>query len=108
MLNVVSAPRVINNCFPISTTSMSLVGLLSRSTMMPASRAAWVPVFHGDPDVGLGERRGVVGASRSWQSIAAGLLQRMRRAILGLGLRDEIVHAASAAIRRRRQRVCRR
>jgi len=24
---------------------MSLVGLLSRSTMLPASRAAWVPVW---------------------------------------------------------------
>src|SRR3974390_2527323 len=35
--NVVSAPRVISSCLPISTISMSLVGLESRSTMLPAS-----------------------------------------------------------------------
>src|SRR5262245_64978626 len=45
MLNVVSAPRVISICLPVSTTSISLVGLESRSTMLPASLAAWVPVF---------------------------------------------------------------
>src|SRR6478735_8576837 len=43
--NVVSAPRVISICLPISTTSISLVGLESRSTMLPASLAAVVPVF---------------------------------------------------------------
>src|ERR1043165_3485005 len=47
--NVVSAPRVINSCLPISTTSISLVGLESRSTMLPASRAACVPVFIATP-----------------------------------------------------------
>src|SRR5674476_1199067 len=47
---VVSAPRVISNCLPISTTSISLVGLESRSTMLPASRAAWVPVFMATPE----------------------------------------------------------
>ena len=45
MLKVVSEPRVISSCLPISTISISLVGLLSRSTMLPASLAAWVPVF---------------------------------------------------------------
>ena len=33
MENVVSVPRVISNCLPISTISISLVGSLSRSTM---------------------------------------------------------------------------
>src|SRR5260370_650732 len=47
--NVVSAPRVINSCLPISTTSINLVGLESRSTMLPASRAACVPVFMATP-----------------------------------------------------------
>src|ERR1700688_1325065 len=47
--NVVSAPRVISSCLPISTTSISLVGLESRSTMLPASRAACVPVFMATP-----------------------------------------------------------
>ena len=48
-LNVVNAPRVMMSCLPISTMSMSLVGLLSRSTMLPASRAACVPVFIATP-----------------------------------------------------------
>src|ERR1700704_4086563 len=45
MLKGVSAPRVISICLPVSTTSMSLVGLESRSTMLPASLATCVPVF---------------------------------------------------------------
>ena len=46
---VVSAPRVISSCLPTSTISISFVGLESRSTMFPASRAAWVPVFIATP-----------------------------------------------------------
>ena len=38
-----------SSCLPISTTSMSLVGLESRSTMFPASLAAVVPVFMATP-----------------------------------------------------------
>ena len=49
MEKVVSAPRVISSCLPISTISISLVGSLSRSTMLPASRAAMVPVFIATP-----------------------------------------------------------
>src|SRR6202012_1059080 len=49
MENVVSAPRVMSSCLPISTISMSLVGLESRSTMFPASLAAEVPVFMATP-----------------------------------------------------------
>ena len=45
MLNVVSEPRVISICLPVSTTSISLVGLLSKSTILPASLAACVPLF---------------------------------------------------------------
>ena len=48
-LNVVSAPRVIKSCLPTSTISMSLVGFESRSTMLPASFAACVPVFIATP-----------------------------------------------------------
>ena len=47
--NVVSAPRVMRSCLPISTTSMSFVGFESRSTMLPASFAACVPVFIAMP-----------------------------------------------------------
>ena len=49
MEKVVSAPRVISSCLPISTTSISLVGSLSRSTMLPASLAACVPEFMATP-----------------------------------------------------------
>src|SRR5262245_64823815 len=49
MEKVVSAPRVMSSCLPISTTSMSLVGSLSRSTMLPASLATWVPEFMATP-----------------------------------------------------------
>src|SRR5437660_492108 len=49
MEKVVSAPLVIRSCLPISTISMSLAGSLSRSTMLPASRAAMVPVFMATP-----------------------------------------------------------
>ncbi len=40
---------IFKSCFPTSTTSISLVGLLSRSTMFPASLAACVPVFIAIP-----------------------------------------------------------
>src|SRR5215216_6449575 len=49
MENVVSEPRVISSCLPTSTISMSFVGFESRSTMFPASFAAWVPVFIATP-----------------------------------------------------------
>ena len=47
--NVVSAPRVMSSCLPMATTSMSFVGSESRSTMLPASFAADVPVFIATP-----------------------------------------------------------
>ncbi len=46
---VVSEPRVMSSCLPISTISMSFVGSESRSTMLPASLAACVPVFMATP-----------------------------------------------------------
>ena len=47
--NVVRAPRVIRSCLPTSTISISFVGFESRSTMLPASLAADVPVFIATP-----------------------------------------------------------
>ena len=44
-----SEPRVMSSCLPISTMSMSFVGSESRSTMLPASFAACVPVFIATP-----------------------------------------------------------
>src|SRR5512144_1235532 len=61
MLKVVSAPRVIRSCLPISTISISLVGLLSRSIMLAASRAGWVPVF-------------IATATSAWASAGASLV----------------------------------
>ena len=58
---VVSEPRVISSALPVSTTSSSLVGLLSRSTMLPASFAAWVPVF-------------IATATSAWASAGASLV----------------------------------
>ncbi len=46
---VVSEPRVMSSCLPISTISMSFVGFESGSTMLPASLAACVPVFIATP-----------------------------------------------------------
>ena len=47
--NVVNVPRVINNCLPISTISINFVGSLSKSTILPASFAACVPLFIATP-----------------------------------------------------------
>ncbi|CEX87587.1 Uncharacterised protein [Streptococcus pneumoniae] len=49
ILNVVKAPRVINNCLPIPTTSIIFVGFESRSIMFAASFAAVVPLFIANP-----------------------------------------------------------
>ena len=72
--NVVSEPRVMSSCLPISTMSMSFVGSESRSTMLPASLAACVPVFIATADVGLRERRRVVGAVAGHRDEAAARL----------------------------------
>ncbi len=97
---VVSEPRVISSCLPISTISISLVGLESRSTMLPASLAAWVPGVHGHADVGLGQGGGVVGAvAGHGHQVAAGLLGLdAGHLVLGRGLGQEVVDAGLAAM----------
>ena len=59
--NVVSEPRVISICLPISTISSSLVGFESRSTILPASLAACVPEF-------------IATATSAWASAGASLV----------------------------------
>ena len=59
---VVSAPRVISSCLPMATTSISFVGLLSRSTILPASFAAMVSGVHGKADIGLRQSGCVISA----------------------------------------------
>src|SRR5207253_336294 len=39
----------ISSCLPRAATSNGFVGSESRSTMLPASLAAWVPVFRATP-----------------------------------------------------------
>ena len=105
--NVVSAPRVMSSCLPISTISMSLVGSESRSTMLPASFAADVPGVHRDADVGLGQRGGVVGAVAGHRDEPAALLLLPDEAhlVLGRGLGEEVVDARLLGDGRGGQRV---
>ena len=104
---VVRQPRVIRSCLPTSTTSSSLVGLLSRSTMLPASRAAWVPRVHGDGDVGLGEGRRVVGAVAGHRHQLALRLLGADQVQLHLraGLGEEVVDAGLGGDGRGGERV---
>ena len=107
MLKVVSAPRVISSCLPISTTSMSLVGFESRSTMLPASLAACVPVF-------------IATATSAWASAGASfvpspvmatsrpprLVSRISLSLAsGRRLGEEVVDARLGGDRRRGERV---
>src|SRR3954466_11304617 len=93
--NVVSAPRVISNCLPISTISMSLVGLESRSTMFPASLAAEVPVFMATPTSAWARGRRVVGAVAGHRDQLAALLlfADQRHLAFRRCLGQEVVHA---------------
>src|SRR5579875_2218270 len=95
--NVVSAPRVISNCLPIATISISFVGSLSRSTILPASHAA----------IGLRQRRGIVGAVAAHRhELAARLLAADQvQLVLGGRLREEIVNPRFGGDRRRGQRI---
>ena len=96
---VVSAPRVISCCLPTSTTASSLAGSLSRSTMLPASFAACVPEFIAT-DVGLGQRRRVVGAvTDHGDEVAGGLLGAdSRELVLGVASAMKSSTPASAAM----------
>ena len=105
--NVVNAPRVISICLPISTISISLVGFESRSTMLPASFAAWVPRVHRHRDVGLRERGRVVGAVAGHRDQPAVRLVLADQCQLrfGRGLGQEVVDAGLGGDRRGGQAV---
>ncbi len=104
---VVSEPRVIRSCFPISTISMSLVGLESRSTMLPASRAAWVPVFIATPTSACASAGRVVGAVAGHRDQPSALLfpADQRQLVLGLRFGEEVVDAGFLGDRRGRERI---
>ncbi len=54
--NVVSAPRVISNCLPISTISMSFVGIRVEIDHVPGFLCRLRAGVHRDSDVGLRQR----------------------------------------------------
>ena len=59
---VVSAPRVIRSCLPISTTSISLVGLEFEIDHVPGLARGLRAGIHRHADIGLRQRRCVIGA----------------------------------------------
>jgi len=99
MEKVVSAPRVMSNCFPISMTSISLVGSLSKSTIFPASLAAWVPEFMATP-ISAEPGRGVVGtvAHHGDEPARPLLLADILELVLRRSLGDVIVDAGLLAM----------
>ncbi len=107
MENVVSEPRVISICLPMPTISINLVGFESRSTMLPASLAACVPLFIATatsawaragasfvPSPHIATRRFSACMSRMYFSFA-----------LGRGFGQEVVDARLGRDRRGGQRV---
>jgi hypothetical protein len=107
MLKVVSAPRVMSSCLPISTISISLVGSLSRSTMLPASRAACVPVFIATPTSAWASAGASLVPSPVIATRCPGglLLADAAELVFGRGLGHEVVDAGLGGDGRGRQRV---
>ncbi len=86
MENVVRAPRVINNCLPMATTSINLVGSESRSTMLPASLAADVPLFMATPTSAAASAGASLVPSPVIATIRPPACSRRIRAILSSGV----------------------
>ena len=93
--NVVSEPRVISSCLPISTISMSLVGLRVEVDHVAGLLGGLRAGVHRHADVGLSQRGRVVGAVAGHRDeVAAGLLALdQRHLVLGRGLGEEVVDA---------------
>ena len=105
--NVVSEPRVMSSCLPISTISMSLVGLESRSTMLPASRAACVPLFIATPTSAWARAGASLVPSPVMATSAPPACSRRMSAILSSGVASARKSStpASSAMARAVQRV---
>ena len=71
---VVSAPRVISICFPVSTTSISLVGIAVEVDQVAGLARRLRARLHRERDVGLRQRRRVVGAVAGHRDQAPALL----------------------------------
>ena len=93
--NVVSEPRVISSCLPISTISSSLVGFGVEVDHVAGLLGRLGAGVHGHADVGLGQRRRVVGAvAGHGDEVAARLLGAdAGHLVLGRGLGQEVVDA---------------
>ena len=78
MLKVVSAPRVISICLPISTISINLVGIRIEIDHVASFLGGLRAGIHGDAHVGLGQCRRVVGAvAGHGDELSAGLCSRI-------------------------------
>ena len=105
--NVVSAPRVTSICLPTSTTSMSLVGIRIEVDHVAGFLRGLRAGVHRHRDVGLRERRRVVGAVAAHRDqpalrlvLADQLELRFRR-----GFGEEIIDARFGGDRRGREPV---
>ncbi len=108
--NVVKAPRVISSCLPMATISISFVGSLSRSTMLPASRAAIVPVFIATPTSACASAgASLVPSPHIATSLPFACSSRISFSFAsGRGLGEEVVDAGFGGDRGGGQRDCRR
>ena len=95
MLKVVSEPRVMSSCLPISTISMSLVGIAVEIHHVAGFARGLRAGVHRHADVGLGQRRRVVRAvAGHGDEMACRLfLADAFEFVFRRGLRHEIVHA---------------
>ena len=107
MEKVVSAPRVISNCFPISTISISLVGFEVEIDHVAGLARRLRAGVHGDAHVSLGQGRCVVGAvTAHGDKLALRLLiANEAQLVLGCGLGKEVVDAGLRRNRSRRHRI---
>ena len=94
MEKVVSAPRVMRSCLPISTISISFVGIAVEVDHVAGLARRHRAGIHGHAHVSLGQRRGIVRAvAAHGDELALGLLLADQvQLVLGRCLRQEIVH----------------
>ena len=101
---VVSAPRVISSCLPISTTSSSLVGIRIQIDHVAGFLGRLRAGVHRHADVGLGQGRRVVravaGHGHQLARACSALISRIF--IFGRGLGQKIVDAGFVGNRGRR------
>jgi hypothetical protein len=94
--NVVNAPRVIRSCLPISTTSISLVGLEIEVDHVAGLARRLRAGVHGYADIGLRQRRRFIGAVAAHRNqLALGLLVANEfQLVLRRRLGEEVVDAS--------------